>query len=124
MADAHYKVAAKCNPARIVWRWHLPETGEVVWYGDRRNRLGDRTQQPPRICPRLIAMPWYIQRRTAKNHIETVGEVDNRKEAYQMAAELGSLDKMSRYYVQKVACKAYREADPSPLRGAKSPSYT
>jgi len=69
-------------------------------------------------------MPWYVQRRTAKNHIETVGETDNRKEAYQIAAELASLDKMSRYYVQKIACKAYRDTDPPPLRGAKSHSYT
>jgi len=53
-------------------------------------------------------MPWYIQRRSETGFVETVDEVDDRREAHRVAAEYNIADKSAQYYVKRYPCKAYK----------------
>ena len=55
-------------------------------------------------------MPWYIQRKQS-GKVETIDEIDDRTEAYRLAAEYNMADKTAYHYVQRVACKAWRERE-------------
>lgn len=54
-------------------------------------------------------MPFYIQRRPARNEIETIDEFDTYQEASRMCLEYNQADPTAWHYVSKRATKAWRE---------------
>lgn len=50
----------------------------------------------------------YIQRKDAQ-HLETVDEVDNRREARRLLSEYRLADPYAHYYLSQRACRAWNE---------------
>lgn len=55
-------------------------------------------------------MTWYIQRKQL-GKIETIDEIDDRSEAYKLAAQYNMADKTAYHYVQRRPCKAWLERE-------------
>ena len=52
----------------------------------------------------------YIQRK-GQGYLETVDEVETRKEANELLSEYSLSDPSAEYYISKRACKAWRESE-------------